>query len=175
MQRTKRCYAMQTFHYSSRWRCGFFIISSLFDRFFHSVTMVLEAGYPNTTGFRKVVKVTILVKKRPGLSDEDFMEYYNHQHAQIAAPVLEKHHCITYSLVWVPWPAMDRVARGFNWRAFTPALLKSMPDVLPEARSNHYCRHAPREIGRDAGLRGDMHIRVQRLQRLCQIHVRPGI
>ncbi|KXL47479.1 MAG: hypothetical protein FE78DRAFT_78104 [Acidomyces sp. 'richmondensis'] len=62
--------------------------------------MVLEAGYPNTTGFRKVVKVTILVKKRPGLSDEDFMEYYNHQHAQIAAPVLEKHHCITYSLTY---------------------------------------------------------------------------
>ena len=49
--------------------------------------MVLEAGYPNTTGFRKVVKVTILVKKKPGMSDEDFIEHYNHQHAQMAAPV----------------------------------------------------------------------------------------
>ena len=61
--------------------------------------MVLEAGYPNTTGFRKVVKATILVKKKPGMSDEDFIEHYNHKHAQMAAPVLEKHSCITYSLV----------------------------------------------------------------------------
>lgn len=61
--------------------------------------MVLEAGYANTTGFRKVVKVTILVKKKPGMSDEDFIQHYNHKHAQMAAPVLEKHNCITYSLV----------------------------------------------------------------------------
>lgn len=61
--------------------------------------MVLEAGYPNTTGFRKVVKATILVKKKPGMSDEDFIEHYNHKHAQMAAPVLEKHNVITYSLV----------------------------------------------------------------------------
>ncbi len=61
--------------------------------------MVLEAGYPNTKGFRKVVKATILVKKKPGMSDEDFIEHYNHKHAQMAAPVLEKHHVITYSLV----------------------------------------------------------------------------
>ena len=61
--------------------------------------MVLEAGYANTTGFRKVVKATILVKKKPGMSDEDFIQHYNHKHAQMAAPVLEKHNCITYSLV----------------------------------------------------------------------------
>jgi len=68
----------------------------------HSPTpsnMVLEAGYPNTTGFRKVVKATILVKKKPGMSDEDFIQHYNHHHAQMAAPVLEKHHVLTYSLV----------------------------------------------------------------------------
>lgn len=61
--------------------------------------MVLEAGYPNTTGFRKVVKATILVKKKPGMSDADFIEHYNHKHAQMAAPILEKHNVITYSLV----------------------------------------------------------------------------
>ncbi|KAJ9629335.1 hypothetical protein H2203_001708 [Taxawa tesnikishii (nom. ined.)] len=60
--------------------------------------MVLEAGYPNTTGFRKVVKATILIKKKAGLSDADFIEHYNHKHAQMAAPVLEKHNCLTYSL-----------------------------------------------------------------------------
>ncbi|KAK4923138.1 hypothetical protein LTR49_009606 [Elasticomyces elasticus] len=60
--------------------------------------MVLEAGYPNTTGFRKVVKATILVKKKPGMSDADFIEHYNHKHAQMAAPVLERHNVITYSL-----------------------------------------------------------------------------
>ncbi|TKA78118.1 hypothetical protein B0A55_02725 [Friedmanniomyces simplex] len=62
--------------------------------------MVLEAGYPNTTGFRKVVKATILVKKKPGMSDEAFIQHYNHQHAQMAAPVLEKHNVITYSLTY---------------------------------------------------------------------------
>ncbi|KAK0265539.1 hypothetical protein LTR91_016924 [Friedmanniomyces endolithicus] len=62
--------------------------------------MVLEAGYPNTTGFRKVVKATILVKKKPGMSDEDFIQHYNHKHAQMAAPVLEKHNVITYSLTY---------------------------------------------------------------------------
>lgn len=64
-------------------------------------TMVLEAGYPfaAASGFRKVVKATILVKKKAGMSDEDFVQHYNHKHAQMAAPVLEKHHAITYSLV----------------------------------------------------------------------------
>ncbi|KAK6432558.1 hypothetical protein LTR95_011267 [Oleoguttula sp. CCFEE 5521] len=61
--------------------------------------MVLEAGYPNTKGFRKVVKATILVKKKPGMSDADFIEHYNHKHAQMAASVLQKHNVITYSLV----------------------------------------------------------------------------
>jgi hypothetical protein len=61
--------------------------------------MVLEAGYPSTTGFRKVVKATILVRKKPGMSDEAFIDHYNHVHAQMAAPVLQKHNVITYSLV----------------------------------------------------------------------------
>lgn len=49
--------------------------------------MVLEAGYPNTTGFRKVVKATIMVKKKPDMSDEDFIEHYNHRHAQMVSGV----------------------------------------------------------------------------------------
>lgn len=61
--------------------------------------MVLEAGYQGTTGFRKVVKATILVKKKPGMSDEEFIQHYNHKHAQMAAPVLQRHNVITYSLV----------------------------------------------------------------------------
>ncbi|OQO15061.1 hypothetical protein B0A48_00443 [Cryoendolithus antarcticus] len=61
--------------------------------------MVLEAGYSSTTGFRKVVKATILVKKKPGMSDADFIDHYNHKHAQMAAPVLQKHNVITYSLI----------------------------------------------------------------------------
>ncbi|KAM3417570.1 hypothetical protein BST61_g5806 [Cercospora zeina] len=62
--------------------------------------MVLEAGYPNTTGFRKVTKVTILVKKKPDMSDADFVEHYNHKHAQMAADVLLKHKILTYSLTY---------------------------------------------------------------------------
>jgi EthD domain len=61
--------------------------------------MVLEAGYSGTTGFRKVVKVTVMVKKKVGLSDSAFIEHYNNQHAQMAAPVLLKHKIISYSLV----------------------------------------------------------------------------
>lgn len=64
--------------------------------------MVLEAGYPNTTGFRKVVKATILVKKKPGLSDADFISHYNTKHAEMAKEVLMKHGCMTYSLVSTP-------------------------------------------------------------------------
>jgi len=61
--------------------------------------MVLEAGYPGTTGFRKVVKVTVYVKKKDGMSDSDFIEHYNKKHAQMAADVLLKHKIISYSLV----------------------------------------------------------------------------
>lgn len=61
--------------------------------------MVLEAGYPGTSGFKKVVKASIMVKKKPGMTDEAFIEHYNHRHAQMAAPVLERHSIISYSLV----------------------------------------------------------------------------
>ncbi|KAL1303018.1 hypothetical protein AAFC00_003331 [Neodothiora populina] len=62
--------------------------------------MVLEAGYPGTNGFRKVTKVTVLVKKKPGMSDEDFVTHYNHAHAAMAAPVLLRHNVLTYSLTY---------------------------------------------------------------------------
>lgn len=38
------------------------------------VSKYFEAGYPNTTGFRKVVKATIMVKKKEAMSDEDFIQ-----------------------------------------------------------------------------------------------------
>ena len=93
--------------------------------------MVLEAGYPGTTGFRKVVKATgifsqflcrcplaqtwnsqatnisVLVKKKEGISDEDFIQHYNHVHARMAAPVLQKHKIIHYSLVSDKNPLID--------------------------------------------------------------------
>jgi hypothetical protein len=65
--------------------------------------MVLEAGYPGTTGFRKVTKVTVMIRKKEGISDEDFIEHYNNVHAQLAAPVLLRHKIITYSLVGLCW------------------------------------------------------------------------
>ena len=64
--------------------------------------MVLEAGYIGTTGFRKVVKASIMVKKKPDMSDEDFIHHYTQKHASMAAPVLEKHGIISYSLVRTP-------------------------------------------------------------------------
>lgn len=61
--------------------------------------MVLEAGYPNTTGFRKVVKMSVMIKKKAGMLDADFIAHYNSVHAQMAAPVVHKHGAISYSLV----------------------------------------------------------------------------
>ncbi|KAL5380614.1 hypothetical protein DPSP01_007678 [Paraphaeosphaeria sporulosa] len=64
------------------------------------VSKHFEAGYPNTTGFRKVVKATIMVKKKGGMSDEDFIQYYNNHHAQRAVPILQRHGIISYSLTY---------------------------------------------------------------------------
>ncbi|KAH7135014.1 EthD domain-containing protein [Dendryphion nanum] len=64
------------------------------------VSRAFEAGYPNTTGFRKVVKATIYIKKKQGMSDGDFIEYYNNRHAQAAVPILQRHGIISYSLTY---------------------------------------------------------------------------
>ncbi|KAF2652614.1 hypothetical protein K491DRAFT_695413 [Lophiostoma macrostomum CBS 122681] len=64
------------------------------------VPRAFQAGYPNTTGFRKVVKATILVKKKEGMSDEAFVEHYNKVHAQRAVPILQRHGIISYSLTY---------------------------------------------------------------------------
>jgi hypothetical protein len=66
------------------------------------VPKAFQPGYPNTAGFRKVVKATIYVKKKEGMSDEDFIEYYNTKHAQSAVPILQRHGIISYSLVILP-------------------------------------------------------------------------
>ncbi|TKA72584.1 hypothetical protein B0A49_03437 [Cryomyces minteri] len=42
--------------------------------------MVLDAGYPNTTGFRKVVKATIMIKKKEGMLDADFIKDMLHDY-----------------------------------------------------------------------------------------------
>lgn len=75
------------------------------------VPKAFQAGYPNTTGFRKVVKATIMVKKKDGLSDEDFIQYYNDHHAQKAVPILLRHGIISYSLVRCP-PSLACVPFG---------------------------------------------------------------
>ncbi|KAL1593024.1 hypothetical protein SLS59_009494 [Nothophoma quercina] len=64
------------------------------------VPKTFEAGYPNSTGFRKVVKATIYIKKKEGMSDADFIEYYNNNHAQRAVPILQRHGIISYSLTY---------------------------------------------------------------------------
>ena len=68
------------------------------------VPKAFQAGYPNTSGFRKVVKATILVKKKEGMSDEDFVEHYNNVHAARAVPILQRHGIISYSIVMRPYP-----------------------------------------------------------------------
>jgi len=64
--------------------------------------MVLAPGYsfPAALSMRKVVKATILIKKKPGLPDADFVTHYNTVHAQLAAPILLKHNIISYTLTY---------------------------------------------------------------------------
>ena len=64
--------------------------------------MPLTPGYPypSANNMRKIVKATILIKKKPGLSDADFVTHYNNHHAQLAAPVLLKHNIISYTLTY---------------------------------------------------------------------------
>ncbi|KAI4687022.1 uncharacterized protein J4E84_005393 [Alternaria hordeiaustralica] len=64
------------------------------------VPKAFQAGYANTTGFRKVVKATIYIKKKDGMSDADFIEYYNNNHAQRAVPILQRHGILSYSLTY---------------------------------------------------------------------------
>ncbi|KAK3062584.1 hypothetical protein LTS18_003756 [Coniosporium uncinatum] len=80
--------------------------------------MVLKAGYPNQDhpGWRKVCKATILVKKKEGMSDEDFIKHYNGVHAQMAAPVLQKHKIISYSLVR---PSLSHSSSAFGLQDLT--------------------------------------------------------
>ena len=66
------------------------------------VPRAFEAGYAHTTGFRKVVKATIYIKKKECMSDADFIDYYNNNHAQRAVPILQRHGIISYSLVKSP-------------------------------------------------------------------------
>lgn len=75
------------------------------------VPKAFQAGYPNTTGFRKVVKATIYIKKKEGMSDDDFIEYYNNNHAQRAVPILQRHGIISYSLVILPSSWLLKVLR----------------------------------------------------------------
>jgi hypothetical protein len=73
------------------------------------VPKAFEAGYPGTTGFRKVVKATIFIKKKDSMSDNDFIAYYNTQHAQRAVPILQRHNIISYSLVLAHSPPLSFV------------------------------------------------------------------
>ena len=41
------------------------------------------------------------MKKKPEISDADFIKHYNEKHAQADAPVLLKHKIISYSMVRV--------------------------------------------------------------------------
>jgi EthD domain len=87
--------------------------------------MVLEAGYPNTTGFRKVVKVTVMIRKKEGMSDEDFINHYNNVHAQMAAPVVQRAGAISYSLVILPLRSYPRHGQRSLFSLFLTVTLQT--------------------------------------------------
>jgi len=102
--------------------------------------MVLEAGYPNTTGFRKVVKVTVMIKKKEGMSDEDFINHYNNVHAQMAAPVVQRAGAISYSLVILPLRSYYAIA---NVSPVFLVLNCNFADVPSPTRPQNDSRHPP--------------------------------
>ena len=62
------------------------------------------ASSSSTGKWAKVVKVSIYLKKKDDISDEQFSEYYAQKHAALAGPVLLKHKCISYTQVRSPPP-----------------------------------------------------------------------
>lgn len=74
------------------------------------------AGYasPSGAGFRKVVKCTIMIKKKVGMSDEDFVAYYNTRHARMATEVVLRYRPITYSLVSGTIHAIQEIGYGLG-------------------------------------------------------------
>ena len=91
----------------------------------------LSAGYAGTSGFRQVVKCTILIKKKEGMSDEDFVEYYNTKHAKMATDVIIRHDPITYSLVILP----------SDLNSISCELTIPVQDLPPLTRPKTYPRH----------------------------------
>jgi hypothetical protein len=97
------------------------------------VPKAFEAGYANTKGFRKVVKATIYIKKKEGMSDADFIEYYNNNHAQRAVPILQRHGILSYSLVIGPFSDEPSVASVCCMRGICSAMcLVAVADYLVE-------------------------------------------
>ncbi|GAC94386.1 hypothetical protein PHSY_001957 [Pseudozyma hubeiensis SY62] len=47
--------------------------------------------------WEKLFKVSIYLKKKHDISDEKFSEYYAQSHAALAAPVLLRHKCVSYT------------------------------------------------------------------------------
>lgn len=97
------------------------------------VPKAFQAGYANTTGFRKVVKATIYIKKKDGMSDADFIEYYNNNHAQRAVPILQRHGILSYSLVQPERSPLHRTQA------------ETATDIPFRARSKSHARHYARQ------------------------------
>lgn len=47
----------------------------------------------------RVFKVSIYLKKKDDISDQQFSDYYAQTHAALAGPVLLRHNCISYTQV----------------------------------------------------------------------------
>lgn len=62
------------------------------------VSKYFEAGYPNTSGFRKVVKATIMVKKKDGMSDDDFVQVTRSQLHEQANPGITRSSTTTITM-----------------------------------------------------------------------------
>ncbi len=61
--------------------------------------MSLSAPSSSPGKWTKMVKVTVCLKKKQGISDEEFSRYYAQTHAALAGPVLLKHNCVSYTQV----------------------------------------------------------------------------
>lgn len=61
--------------------------------------MSAQASSASPGKWAKVVKVTVSLTKKEGISDEEFSRYYAQTHGALAGPILLRHNCVSYTQV----------------------------------------------------------------------------
>ncbi|GAC71978.1 hypothetical protein PANT_6c00009 [Moesziomyces antarcticus T-34] len=92
-----------------------------------TTTIMASASAPGK--WARVFKVSIYLKKKDGISDQEFSDYYAQTHAALAGPVLLRHNCISYT----QFHHMTEKARDSTTSIFGPDALSPQNPMQPIA------------------------------------------